>query len=98
MEVACDVDNPLTGPQGAAVTYGPQKGADPEQVRLLDAALANWADVVAVATGADRRDEPGAGAAGGVGFAAAAVSRRAAAARRRVGARPRRFCRRAGRR
>ena len=73
VEVACDVDNPLTGPYGAAVTYGPQKGADPEEVRLLDAALGNWADVVAAATGADRRDEPGAGAAGGVGFAAAAV-------------------------
>ena len=73
VDVACDVDNPLTGPYGAAVTYGPQKGADPEEVRLLDAALGNWADVVAAATGADRRDEPGAGAAGGVGFAAAAV-------------------------
>jgi glycerate kinase len=73
IEVASDVDNPLTGPHGAAATYGPQKGADPEQVRLLDAALTNWADVVAAATGADRRAEPGAGAAGGVGFAAAAV-------------------------
>ena len=73
VEVACDVDNPLTGPHGAAVTYGPQKGADPDEVRLLDVALGNWADVVAAATGADRRDEPGAGAAGGVGFAAAAV-------------------------
>jgi glycerate kinase len=73
VEVACDVDNPLTGPQGAAVTYGPQKGADPEEVRLLDAAMENWADVVTAATGVDRRGEPGAGAAGGVGFAAAAV-------------------------
>jgi glycerate kinase len=73
VEVACDVDNPLTGPHGAAVTYGPQKGADPDEVRLLDVALGNWADVVAAATDADRRDEPGAGAAGGVGFAAAAV-------------------------
>ena len=73
VEVACDVDNPLTGPHGAAVTYGPQKGADPDEVRLLDVALGNWADVVAAATGGDRRDEPGAGAAGGVGFAAAAV-------------------------
>jgi glycerate 2-kinase len=73
VEVACDVDNPLTGPHGAAVTYGPQKGADPEEVRLLDAAMENWADVVTAATGVDRRGEPGAGAAGGVGFAAAAV-------------------------
>ncbi|MBG6098803.1 glycerate kinase [Nocardioides luteus] len=71
--VACDVDNPLTGPRGAAAVYGPQKGADPDQVRRLDAALAHWADVVAEATGADRRDHPGAGAAGGVGFAAVAL-------------------------
>lgn len=73
IEVACDVDNPLTGPQGAAAVYGPQKGADPDQVRELDAALAHWADVVAAATGYDHRAAPGAGAAGGVGFAAHAV-------------------------
>ncbi len=66
--VACDVDNPLTGPQGAAAVYGPQKGASPQDVSSLDAALAHFADVVAEATGQDRRDEPGAGAAGGVGF------------------------------
>ncbi|WP_028656503.1 glycerate kinase [Nocardioides sp. J54] len=71
--VACDVDNPLTGPHGAAAVYGPQKGADPGQVRRLDAALARWADVVATSAGADVRDRPGAGAAGGVGFAALAV-------------------------
>ena len=71
--VACDVDNPLTGPRGAAAVYGPQKGADADQVRRLDAALGRWADVVAEATGADIRDHPGAGAAGGVGFAALAV-------------------------
>jgi len=70
---ACDVDNPLTGPDGAAAVYGPQKGADPEQVALLDDRLAGWADLVAAATGADRRDEPGAGAAGGVGFGLVAV-------------------------
>lgn len=68
--VACDVDNPLTGPEGAAAVYGPQKGADASQVRQLDAALAHWADVVAEATGADQRHAAGAGAAGGVGFAA----------------------------
>jgi glycerate 2-kinase len=73
IEVACDVDNPLTGPHGAATTYGPQKGADADDVRHLDAAMESWADVVAAATGADRRAEPGAGAAGGVGFAAAAI-------------------------
>lgn len=71
--VACDVDNPLTGPHGAAHVYGPQKGATREQVDALDAGLAHWADVVARATGTDLRDVPGAGAAGGVGFAAHAV-------------------------
>jgi glycerate kinase len=73
IEVACDVDNPLTGPEGAAAVYGPQKGAHPDQVLQLDAALAHWADVVAAATGHDRRAAPGAGAAGGVGFAAVAI-------------------------
>ena len=73
IEVACDVDNPLTGPDGAAAVYGPQKGADPDQVRELDAALSHWADVVAAATGLDHRADPGAGAAGGVGFAAVAI-------------------------
>jgi glycerate kinase len=74
--VACDVDNPLTGPDGAAATYGPQKGADPGQVIELDDALTHWADLVAQATGpssTDLRDTPGAGAAGGVGFAALAL-------------------------
>ncbi|MFD6158032.1 glycerate kinase [Nocardia sp. NPDC060256] len=71
--VACDVDNPLTGPRGAAAVYGPQKGADDRQVTALDAALTHWADTVAATTGTDRRDIPGAGAAGGVGFAAVAV-------------------------
>lgn len=70
MTIACDVDNPLTGPRGAAAVYGPQKGADPAQVRELDRALSHWADVVAGARGVDERDAPGAGAAGGVGFAA----------------------------
>ena len=73
IEVASDVDNPLTGPEGAAAVYGPQKGADPDQVRQLDAALAHWADVVAAATGHDHRADPGAGAAGGVGFATVAI-------------------------
>lgn len=71
--VACDVDNPLTGPSGAASVYAPQKGASPEQVELLDASLGRWADVVARETGADQRDRPGAGAAGGVGFGLVAV-------------------------
>jgi len=71
--VASDVDHPLLGPDGAAAVFGPQKGANPEQVRLLDAALTRWADVVAATTGQDRRDAPGAGAAGGTGFAALAL-------------------------
>lgn len=71
--VASDVDNPLTGPHGAAAVYGPQKGATPEDVDLLDSALVRWADVVAAETGRDVRAEPGAGAAGGVGFAALAL-------------------------
>ncbi|MCW2550095.1 MAG: glycerate kinase [Mycobacterium sp.] len=71
--VACDVDNPLLGPTGAAATYGPQKGASPAQVVELDRCLAHWADIVAGATGNDPREVPGAGAAGGVGFAALAL-------------------------
>ena len=71
--VASDVDNPLTGPRGAASVYGPQKGASRTQVDHLDAALVRWARVVAAATGVDRSLTPGAGAAGGVGFAAVAV-------------------------
>jgi glycerate kinase len=72
--VACDVDNPLTGPRGAAEVYAPQKGATPPEVDVLDRALSHWADLVAAATGADRRDDPGAGAAGGVGFGLLAVA------------------------
>ena len=68
--VACDVDNPLTGPHGAAAVYGPQKGASLDDVARLDLALTGWADVVAATTGSDVRDRAGAGAAGGVGFAA----------------------------
>jgi glycerate kinase len=73
IDVACDVDNPLTGPHGAAAVYGPQKGAGPDLVGQLDAALSHWADVVAATTGSDHRDLPGAGAAGGLAFGAVAV-------------------------
>jgi glycerate kinase len=65
--VACDVDNPLTGPRGASAVYGPQKGATPEMIRELDAALARYADVARAATGRDVARLPGAGAAGGLG-------------------------------
>ncbi len=71
--VACDVDNPLTGPHGAAAVYGPQKGAEPDLVEILDRALTRWADVVTAGSGDDLRGVPGAGAAGGIGFGAMAV-------------------------
>jgi glycerate 2-kinase len=71
--LATDVVNPLTGPDGAAEVYGPQKGASPDQIRDLASGLRRWAAVVAAATGTDRSQAPGAGAAGGVGFAALAV-------------------------
>lgn len=65
--VACDVDNPLTGPEGAAAVYGPQKGASPDDVVLLDRALGRLADVMRHDLGVDVGDLPGAGAAGGLG-------------------------------
>jgi glycerate kinase len=71
--IASDVDNPLLGPRGAAAVYGPQKGASPADVAELDAALARWAEAVHRATRVDAAGTPGAGAAGGVGFAALAV-------------------------
>jgi glycerate kinase len=71
--LASDVDNPLLGPRGAAAVYGPQKGASPAEVAALEAALARWAGAVKDATGVDAAATPGAGAAGGVGFAALAV-------------------------
>ena len=65
--VACDVSNPLTGPEGAAAIYGPQKGATREVVAQLDAALHHFAGVVKSDLGLDVEDMPGAGAAGGLG-------------------------------
>lgn len=67
--LATDVDNPLTGRNGAAAVYGPQKGADTGQVALLDEALGRFAGLV----DADAADRPGAGAAGGMGYAAMTV-------------------------
>ena len=66
-DVACDVNNPLTGPEGASAVYGPQKGATPEIVEQLDAALANFAEVVKRDLGTDVDGVPGSGAAGGLG-------------------------------
>jgi glycerate kinase len=76
LEIACDVSNPLLGPDGAAAIYGPQKGATAEQVRELDERNARWADELEAATGRRERDTPGAGAAGGVGFALLAIQDR----------------------
>ena len=64
---ATDVTNPLCGPEGASAIFGPQKGANAEMVRELDAALANYARVVARDVGSDVSEVPGAGAAGGLG-------------------------------
>ncbi|HET7699419.1 MAG TPA: glycerate kinase [Candidatus Limnocylindria bacterium] len=67
IDVACDVRNPLLGPEGASAIFGPQKGATPQMVRELDAALTVYADVVERHVGRNVRDVPGAGAAGGLG-------------------------------
>lgn len=68
-KIACDVDNPLCGPLGAAYVYGPQKGADENDVRLIDECLSHYASVTANTLGEDKRNADGAGAAGGMGFA-----------------------------
>jgi glycerate 2-kinase len=73
LAIACDVDNPLLGPQGAAAVYGPQKGASPDDVAFLDGVLARLADAMSAATGRDLRALPGAGAAGGLGWALASA-------------------------
>jgi glycerate kinase len=67
VQVASDVSNPLTGPTGASAVYGPQKGATPEMVGELDAALAHYAQVIRRDLGVDVDAIPGAGAAGGLG-------------------------------
>ncbi len=67
--VLCDVSNPLCGENGAARVYGPQKGATTAQVEFLDAGLGNFARIAAKTVGRDRQNEPGVGAAGGLGFA-----------------------------
>ncbi|MEU6506119.1 glycerate kinase [Streptomyces sp. NPDC046942] len=71
--LASDVDNPLTGPKGAPAVYGPQKGASPDDVAALDAALGHFAKVLEAAVGpraAEYAAAPGAGAAGGIGYGA----------------------------
>jgi glycerate 2-kinase len=71
--VASDVDNPLLGPRGAAAVFGPQKGATADDVDVLEAGLVKWARAVTDATGRDAAGQPGAGAAGGTGFAALSI-------------------------
>jgi len=70
--VATDVRNPLCGPDGASAIFGPQKGATPELVQSLDQALSQFANITAQSLGTDLQNHPGAGAAGGLGFAALA--------------------------
>jgi len=72
LRIACDVDNPLTGPHGAARVFGPQKGATPDQVRQLEEALRQLADVIRRDLRLDVFDLPGGGAAGGLGAGAVA--------------------------
>ena len=70
---ATDVDNPMLGPDGAARVFGPQKGADPATVELLERRLSGWAGELAAACGRDITRVPGAGAAGGLGAALLAL-------------------------
>lgn len=72
--IACDVDNPLTGPTGAAAVFGPQKGASADEVAILDRGLATWASALETATGIPVDRMPGAGAAGGIPAALHAVA------------------------
>lgn len=79
VEVLTDVTSPLLGPTGAARTFGPQKGADPAQVDLLEAAMARWGQALAAASGhpvVEVAESPGAGAAGGLGAALLACGAR----------------------
>lgn len=68
----CDIDNPLCGPTGASAVFGPQKGAGPDMVPVLDRNLGHLAGIMAESLGRDLRNMPGAGAAGGLGFGVAA--------------------------
>lgn len=71
--LASDVDNPLTGPKGAAHVYAPQKGATPQDVQLLDSALTHFVQIMGASAGsraAELAEAPGAGAAGGIGYGA----------------------------
>jgi len=73
---ATDVEHPLLGPMGAAAVFGPQKGADPDTVRVLEQRLSDWAVELNAAAGRAVSDEAGAGAAGGIGAALLALGAR----------------------
>jgi glycerate kinase len=73
---ATDVEHPLLGRMGAATVFGPQKGADPDTVRVLEQRLSDWAVELNAAAGRPVSDEPGAGAAGGIGAALLALGGR----------------------
>ncbi|WP_153722637.1 glycerate kinase [Sporosarcina cascadiensis] len=73
IKVACDVDNPLCGKRGASEVYGPQKGASKEQVQKYDQSLYNFGNIIESTIDKKLKDVPGAGAAGGVGFALLAI-------------------------
>ena len=68
-EVACDVNNPLLGPQGASVIFASQKGADHEMIDQLDANLTHYSDILTNTIKKDVSEVPGSGAAGGIGSA-----------------------------
>jgi glycerate kinase len=74
LQIACDVDNPLSGPMGAAPVFGPQKGATPEMVASLDAGLAHLGEAIWRGLQVDVRTLPGGGAAGGLGAALVAFA------------------------
>jgi glycerate kinase len=75
---ATDVEHPMLGPMGAATVFGPQKGADPDTVRVLERRLSDWAVELNAAAGRAVSDEPGAGAAGGIGAGLLALGGRRA--------------------
>jgi len=68
-KIACDVNNPLCGPNGATNVFGPQKGATPEIIKTLDSGLYNFSEIVKKTLGKDTASVPGTGAAGGLGYA-----------------------------
>ena len=63
----CDIDNPFYGPSGAAAVYGPQKGADPAMVEMLDGKMKKLSEVISRDLGIELQEIPGSGAAGGMG-------------------------------